>query len=97
LTDATTGHAKRNETNGECIDYCNPFFLFLFQYSLSTRMVFTFQERIFIVESYIRNRSYKTTREEFEQKYGAETSPWVSFLFGNLVIYRQRTTKLQYL
>jgi hypothetical protein len=35
-------------------------------------MVFRIQERILIVESYIRNRSYKTTREEFEQKFCAE-------------------------
>jgi hypothetical protein len=40
-------------------------------------MVLIFQERIFVVESYIRIRSCKTAKEEFEQKYCAEISSWV--------------------
>jgi hypothetical protein len=44
-------------------------------------MVFTVQERIFIVKSYIRNRSYETTKEEFKQRYDAGTCPWDAFLF----------------
>lgn len=39
--------------------------------------------KIFIIESYIRNRSYKTTREEFEQKCGAENNLHWSRLFLN--------------
>jgi hypothetical protein len=40
--------------------------------------MFTVQERIFIVGSYIRNRSYNTTTEEYEQKYCAGTISRVS-------------------
>jgi hypothetical protein len=44
-------------------------------------MEFTVEERKFIAESYIRSRSNKTTREEYEKKCGAETTPWVALLF----------------
>jgi hypothetical protein len=41
---------------------------FMFRRSPVTRIVLTVQERIFSIESYIRNIGYEATREEFEQK-----------------------------
>jgi hypothetical protein len=68
--------------NGERIHYCKPLLFFLFQKSIPPRMVYTVQKRIFIVESYIRDRSYKTTTEENEQKKTVQklSAVFVSFL-----------------
>jgi hypothetical protein len=54
--------SERNAIHGECMYFCKPLLLFLFQKTISTTVVFTVQEIIFIVESYINNRSYKITK-----------------------------------
>jgi uncharacterized membrane protein len=54
--------------------YFNPLLLFSISVIIKYNNGIYNARKIFLVESYVRNRSYKTTRKEFERKCGAETT-----------------------